>query len=171
MKMNILKTGELFTIYKNYLPRTNTLSRLKLCPDLEEYFQNSKFGVNQLNKFQLDPLISERGDLDWFRYDDESLKFLIDMEKADFNVIEMVKYCDDQKIYFQDLYPYVTLSNRECKSYYITLSMMDITIKMESTLMNTFYDLLKKLNLKLDKIRPELCFEIEEKILKVHSLK
>lgn len=170
---NMVDTGELLLIYQNYLPRTNSFLSLKRFPELELYYQENKKGVNQLNRFFMDPLISEKENLDWFIYDDESLNFLIDMEKNEFQISEVTKYSSydyEKKIYFQDLYPYVLLSNKEYKAFCICFKFSDLSMKVESSLLNSFSDLLKKINDKLAKIRPQLCFDINSKILKVHSL-
>jgi hypothetical protein len=132
---NIIDTEqELFLIYKNYLPRTNTLMTLKRFPLLEEYFQLNKRGVNQLNRFLLDPLISEKENLDWFIYDDESLNFLMDMEKLDFNVEQTVRYNthNEDIVYFQDKYPYVILSNKEHKQFLIVLILNNVRYFLNS---------------------------------------
>jgi hypothetical protein len=160
-------------IYKNYLPRINPLLLLRSYPELEEYFQSCKKGVNQLNKFYLDPLISEKENLDWFIYDDESLNFLMGVEKIEFNVAETVKSVNDNenRVYFQDKYPYILLSNKEYKSFYIVLNLGNVSMKLEASLLMTPLELLKRINSKLEKIKAELCFEAKEKILKVRSLK
>lgn len=90
----------------------------------------NKRGINQLDKLQLDPLISEKENLDWFIYDDESLKFLMDMEKEGFIVVENVKKHPNNKnkVYFQDKYKYMLLSNKEYKSFYITLNLGTVKI-------------------------------------------
>jgi hypothetical protein len=169
----MIETGEYLLHYKNYLPRANSMLILKRFPEYEQYYELNKQGVNQLNRIFMDPLISENEKLDWFIYDDESLNFLIDMEKEEFNVEETVESSsrDLSKVYFQDKYPYVILSNREYKNICVALNLEDMAMKVEASLMSTFSDLLKKINHKLTKIRPQMCFDLDSKILKVHSLK
>lgn len=174
------ETGEYFLQYKHYFPRANSILILKRFPEYEHYFNLNKRGVNQLNRIFMDPLISENENLDWFIYDDESLNFLIDMEGEEFTTEEKVEYAtlnhpnegeNSSKVYFQDKYPYVILSNREYKNICVAFNLNDTAMKVEASLMSTFSDLLKKINDKLKKIRPQMCFDLDSKILKVHSLK
>ncbi len=175
---SILDNGKFYCLYKDYLPRSNVFHILKSFPDLEEYYTLNKKGVNKLNRFGMDPLISENENLDWFIYDDESLNFLIDMDKNEFPINETVKYdlLNKNKLYFQDKYPYILLPNKDYPMFYISLSLKNslediLTAKVPSSLTSTGSDLIKKINEKLKKIRPESCFDVKSKILKVVSLK
>jgi hypothetical protein len=123
----IESNNENYLIYKYYLPRINPLGILKSDPDVEQYFQTNKMGINRLNKLHLDPLISEKENLDWFIYDDESLKFLMEMEKVEYNIEENIKYTEDEnKVYFEDMYQYMLLLNREYKCFYINLNINSV---------------------------------------------
>ncbi len=120
---------ENYLIYKYYLPRTNSLGVLKRDPDVEQYFQTNKIGINKLSKLYLDPLISEKENLDWFIYDDESLKFLMEMEKVDYMVEENIKYSEDEsKVFFEDRYQNMVLLNRDYKSFYINLNLDSVIL-------------------------------------------
>lgn len=46
-----------------------------------------------------------------------------------------------------------------------------MSMKVDCTLKNTSIDLLNRINSKLNKIKPDLCFDVKTKILKVNSLK
>jgi hypothetical protein len=126
---HILQTKENFLIYKYYLPRHRPTELLKHHPDVEEYFSNNKKALNELNKLQLDPLISENENFDWFIYDDESLNFLMGMEKVDFSVKDFIKFNDDSdKVYFEDKYQTMLLSSKQCKSFYININYKNVRI-------------------------------------------
>ena len=77
---------ESFGMYKHFLPRMNVLRILETHPGLEEFYQHTKNGVSVVNRHNLDTLISENGQLDWFIYDDESVNFLLTLEKFKFKV-------------------------------------------------------------------------------------
>jgi hypothetical protein len=132
LKKLMKESRESFFVYRNYLPRTGTVMIMKMFPELYEYYQSSKKGVNNLNRIYMDPLISEKENLDWFIYDDESLNFLFDMEKTDFTITEVVKPSSHNfyKFYFQDKYPYVLLSDKEHKPFYIVLNFSDVLLIM-----------------------------------------
>jgi hypothetical protein len=128
LKKLIRDSKETFFLFRNYLPRSETLTIMKMNPELYEFYQSSKKGVNKLNRIYMDPLISEKENLDWFIYDDESLNFLFDMEKTEFTIIEIVKpsSLSLNKIYFQDKYPNLLLPNKEYKSFYVVLKFSDV---------------------------------------------
>lgn len=175
---NTLENDKLLCMYTDYLPRSNTISVLNTFPDFEEYYRMNKRGVNKLNRLCMDPLISENENLDWFIYDDESLNFLLDMEKNQFSINETVRYdlLNKNKLYFQDKYPYILLPNKDYPLFYLSLSLKNLgedvlTAKVPSSLTSTGYDLMKKINDKILKIKPERCFDVKSKILKVVSLK
>jgi hypothetical protein len=128
LKKLMIDSKESFFLYRNYLPRSGTLTILKMYPELDEFYQSSKQGVNRLNRIYMDPLISEKENLDWFIYDDESLNFLLDMEKSEFTITEVVKPSSGgfNKIYFQDKYPNVLLSNKDYRFFYVVLNFSDV---------------------------------------------
>lgn len=163
--------GEMYFLFENYLPRLKPLAVLKRNPEVEEFFKLSKKAVNKLNRFPINPLISEKENLDWFIYDDESLNFLVEIEKSDFSICEQINFCckNENIIFFQDIHSYIPLT--DFRWVYISLSMEDISMKLDSNLTSTAHDILERINYKLQKIKPEMCFEIKTKILKVISLK
>jgi hypothetical protein len=116
-----------YLIYKYHLPRYNPLTLMKIEPDVEQYFQTNKLGINRLNKLQLDPLISEKENLDWFIYDDESLKFLMEMEKTDYYIEESIKHTEDEKIFFEDKYKNMMLLSRDYKSFFINMHLNTVS--------------------------------------------
>ena len=79
-------------MYSTYLPRVNTLTLLENHPEMEKYFEKSKHALNELKKFELNPLISENEKFDWFIYDDESMNFLMEMQKTKIEVKSRLKY-------------------------------------------------------------------------------
>jgi hypothetical protein len=81
-----------------------------------------------LIKLDLDPLVSENEKTDWFLYDDESLNFLINMEKVDFEVAEVIKTDpeDDNKVYFQDKYRDLLLDDSDTKAFYLSVSYKNV---------------------------------------------
>jgi hypothetical protein len=167
---HILQTDEYYLIYKHYLPRHRPMDLFKHSPDVEEFFNSNKKAINELNKLHLDPLITEKENFEWFVYDDESLNFLMDMEKVNFKVHDTIKF-NDSSVLFEDRYRAVMLSSKQCKRFYISITFDMVTKKLEAGLGSTANELLKKVNQHLDKIKPELCFIPRMKILKVRSLK
>ncbi len=59
--------------------------------------------------------MSEKENSDWFIYDDESLNFLMEMEKKNFELDQLIKFDKNNKnkVYFQDNYKNITLLKRE----------------------------------------------------------
>ena len=88
--------------YCVYLPRVDTFNLIESHPEIEKYFDKSKEALNKFEKFQLNSTISEKEDLDWFIYDDESMKFLLKMQKMNIKVLSQFKYIKG-KLYFQDM--------------------------------------------------------------------
>ena len=82
-KFNLIQNNQFenFIIYDEYLPRTNIINLLNFHPELEDYYQNMKKGINRISPYKINKLISEKENLDWFIYDDESMNFLKNWEK------------------------------------------------------------------------------------------
>ena len=82
-KFNLIQNNQFenFIIYDEYLPRTNIINLLNFHPELEDYYQNMKKGINSISPYKINKLISEKENLDWFIYDDESMNFLKNWEK------------------------------------------------------------------------------------------
>lgn len=79
---------------------------------------------------EMDPLISENEHTDWFMYDDESLDFLINMEKVEFVVEQKVKISSetDKKIYFQDKHRDMLLDDCETKPFLLKSRINNVTL-------------------------------------------
>ena len=182
-KYEILKTiseneYELYTIYQNYLPRVGTLNILNARPELETYYQSAKKGLNKLSSYRLNPLISENNNLEWFIYDDESLNFLASLEKKSFNILSTIKYAGDNKVYFEDKFPKVTLKEKDIEKFFINVTYVAttengndlITKKLKIQINTTALDVLKTMNKKLAMMNSNLSFDPKSKILKVKSL-
>lgn len=121
---------------------------------------------------EMDTLISEQEDIDWMKYDDESLNFLLSMEKNEFEVSEVIKNDpeDSDKIYFQDKHRDLLLDDNDISNFYIIVKILNVSFKLNATVHTNGLDLLKTMNNKLDKIYPTYCYEVKKKILKVHTL-
>jgi hypothetical protein len=94
-----------YQIYKNYVSRVSFLKMLRDFPEIEDFNNSSKRGVNDLNRFMIDPLISENSSLDWFIYDDESLNFLMNIEQLEDEIEQEIFFCEgsgENKLFFQD---------------------------------------------------------------------
>ena len=110
--------------------------------------------IKDFFELTLDPLISEKGNLDWFIYDDESLNFLTNMDALkEFDIEENknIRFDTNNKIYFQDKLPEVTLLKNEYKSflYYVFIS-VDFKSSFEATLFTTGKEIISRLNSKLN---------------------
>lgn len=182
-KYEILKTiseneYELYTIYQNYLPRVGTLNILNARPELETYYQSAKKGLNKLSSYRLNPLISENNNLEWFIYDDESLNFLASLEKKNFNILSTIKYTGDNKVYFEDKFPNITLKEKDIEKFFMNVTYVAatesgndlITKKLRIQINTTALDVLKTMNKKLTMMNSNLSFDPKTKILKVKSL-
>jgi hypothetical protein len=113
----ILKAFELKNfdfLYKDYLPRVIS----SYTHSLVNFYNSNKKGINQLSKLILDPLIANG---DWFIYDDESLSFLTNMGSIFCDLEETVKI-KEGNIYFQDKLPYITLPNRDFKTFFLNIT-------------------------------------------------
>lgn len=85
----------------------------------------NKKANNNINKFDFSPLIPEEENADWFIYDDESLNFLMEMEKMQIELNQLIKFKKGtNKVYFQDTYQNFTLLTRDFPNILI-----DITYK------------------------------------------
>ena len=92
-----------YAMYLDYLPKVlKWNSNLILAhPELEDYFNRNKKGYNELMPFKRNILTSDSKKIDWFVYDQESIKFLIEMEQKEFVENSNLKYIN-RKIYFED---------------------------------------------------------------------
>lgn len=176
LKSIINSNYEYFTMYNNYLPRVNILHLLNIHPQLEDYYQLSKQGLNKLSKFNLNPLISEDQNLDWFIYDDESMNFLISVGQKSFNILSSIRF-DDNKVYLEDQYPTVVLKDSDLTNFFINIiyifsfkpfEFMNKKLRINTT--TTALDMLKLMNKKLKSMKPFLAFDPQSKVLKAKSI-
>lgn len=60
-------------------------------------------------------MIPEEENKDWFIYDDESLNFLMEMEKMQIELNQLIKFKkgNSNKVYFQDTYQNFTLLTKD----------------------------------------------------------
>jgi len=77
--------------------------------------------------------VSEKENSDWFIYDDESLNFLMEMEKTNFELDQLIKFDKNNKnkVYFQDNYLNMTLLKGE-----YSLILIEITYEKVFILVN-----------------------------------
>ena len=169
-------------LYSLYLPRINTIYKLNCFPELEDFFIRNKKCYNEFNHFNLNPLLNDHDRLDWFIYDNESLNFLINMNKANIEVQSKLKLIHD-KLYFEDACDGEKLSvvEKDLEKFFVNLyfeiknpngeSEKDlIQQKVKITLNTTGFDLLEKMNKKLKAMNEELTYDSKKMILKVRSL-
>lgn len=95
----------------------------------------------------LSPLVSEKENSDWFIYDDESLNFLMEMEKTKFELDQIIKIDknDRNKVYFQDNYKNITLLKREYSHILIEITFD----KVKTNKINNDFRILIKWNVQL----------------------
>ena len=92
-----------YAMYLDYMPKIIkwNLNILLAHPELEDYFVRNKRGYNEFNPFKRNILTCDKKTIDWFIYDKESIKFLIEMQNLDFIKNSNLKYING-KIYFED---------------------------------------------------------------------
>ena len=170
-------------LYSLYLPRINTLYKLNCSPELEDFYRRNKKCYNEFNHFNLNPLLNDHDRLDWFIYDNESLNFLINMNKTNIEVQSRLKLIHD-KIYFEDICEQeekVNLTEKDLEKFFVNLyfEIIDssgengrnlIQQKVKISLNTTGFDLIEKMNKKVKTMKAELAFESSKMILKVRSL-
>ena len=168
-------------IYSFYLPRVNTFYKINSFPHLENYFYRNKKGYNDFTPFNLNPLLNEHDQFDWFIYDNESMNFLINMNKTNIDIKSKLKLIK-KKLYFEDTIEdeKITLKEEDLNNFFLNLlievknpeeNYMDlIKQKVKITLTTTGYDLLEKMNKKIKTMSDTLGYESRKMILKVRSL-
>ena len=92
-----------YAMYLDYIPKIIkwNLNILLAHPELEDYFVRNKRGYNEFNPFKRNILTCDKKTIDWFIYDKESIKFLIEMQNLEFIKNTNLKYING-KIYFED---------------------------------------------------------------------
>ena len=186
-----------YAMYLDYLPRLlKWNSNLILAhPEIEDYFVRSKKGYNEFTPFKRNILTCDKKTVDWFIYDQQSMKFLIEMQQKEFVENSNLKYISG-KVYFEDKYSEnmlkmtkesnkkrkfsftKTLRDKELTEFLINLT-IDLSTdtqpkniqshKFSITSTTTGYELIEKLGFKLAAAQKNLKFEPKKKILKVRS--
>ena len=170
------------TMYSLYLPRVNPLYKINNYPELEDFFIRNKKGLNEFTPFNLNPLLNDHDKFDWFIYDNESMNFMIDMNKTNIEVKSILKLIKN-KLYFEDIMQEdqeINIKNEELQKFYVNLIVETINptegttdqiiqkVKISTT--TTGFDLLEKMNKKLLIMNENCGFESKKMILKVRSL-
>ena len=168
-------------LYSCYLPRINTIYKINSFPQLEDFFYRNKKGYNEFTPFNLNPLLNEHDQFDWFIYDNESMNFLINMNKKNIDIKSKLKLIK-QKLYFEDTIEdeKIMLNEEDLDHFFLNLlfevmnpeedHMYLIKQKIKITLKTTGFDLIEKMNNKIKTMSDTLGYDSKKMILKVRSL-
>jgi hypothetical protein len=168
-------------IYSFYLPRANPIYKINSFPQLEDYFYRNKKGYNDFTPFNLNPLLNEHDQFDWFIYDNESMNFLINMNKTNIEIKSKLKLIKN-KLYFIDTTEdeKIIINEEKLKHFFLNLlfevknpeeECMDlIKKKVKITLKTTAFDLIQTMNKKIKLMSDTLGYDSNKMILKVRSL-
>ncbi len=185
-----------YAMYMDYLPKLLKWNpNLILAhPELEDYFIRNKKGYNEFTPFKRNILTCDKKTIDWFIYDQESIKFLLEMEKKEYIENSNLKYING-KVYFEDKFDEPMqinqkedlkrkfsfskkLRDKELSTFLINLT-IDLSTeqkpkniqshKFSISSKTTAYDLIEKLGIKLSAANKTLKYEPRKKILKVLS--
>ena len=185
-----------YAMYMDYLPKLLKWNpNLILAhPELEDYFIRNKKGYNEFTPFKRNILTCDKKTIDWFIYDQESIKFLLEMEKKEYIENSNLKYING-KVYFEDKFDEPIqinqkedlkrkfsfskkLRDQELSTFLINLT-IDLSTeqkpkniqshKFSISSKTTAYDLIEKLGIKLSAANKTLKYEPRKKILKVLS--
>ena len=171
-------------LYSFYLPRVNTLYKINSFPQLEDYFFRNKKGYNDFTPFNLNPLLNEHDQFDWFIYDNESMNFLINMNKTNIEVKSKLKLIDE-KLYFEDVCDdeevNLNFSEEDVGKIFLNIHYeMDnpsaeggkdlIIQKIKLTTKMNAKEIIEKMQKKVQNMNKNWVFEPEKLILKVRSL-
>ena len=182
---NVIDSGfDENAIYSLYLPRINTLYKLNCFPELEDYFIRNKKCYNEFNHFNLNELLNDHEKLDWFIYDNESMNFLINMNKTNIEVKSKLKLIDE-KLYFEDVCDdeevNLNFSEEDVGKIFLNIHYeMDnpsaeggkdlIVQKIKLTTKMNAKEIIEKMQKKVQNMNKNWVFEPEKLILKVRSL-
>ena len=182
---NVIDSGfDENAIYSLYLPRINTLYKLNCFPELEDYFIRNKKCYNEFNHFNLNELLNDHEKLDWFIYDNESMNFLINMNKTNIEVKSKLKLIDE-KLYFEDVCDdeevNLNFSEEDVGKIFLNINYeMDnpsaeggkdlIVQKIKLTTKMNAKEIIEKMQKKVQNMNKNWVFEPEKLILKVRSL-
>ena len=171
-------------IYSLYLPRINTVYKINSFPELEDYYIKNKKSYNEFNHFNLNELLNEHDKFDWFIYDNESMNFLINMNKINIDVKSKLKLIDE-KLYFEDICDdenvNLNFTEKDVEKIFLKIYyQMDnpsaeggkdlIIQKIKMTLTTTAKDVIERMKKKVHSMNSEWVFETEKMMLKVRSL-
>ena len=185
MKSDILKNVidsnyDTNAIYSLYLPKCNIINKLNSFPHLEDYFARNKKGYNEFAPFNLNPLLNEHEQFDWFIYDEESINFLINMNQRNIEINSKLKLIRN-KLYFIDIIEneQIIIDENDLGTFFINLfyevknpqtgniDLIKHKIKIKKE--TTGYDLLEKMNHKV-KSMTKSGYDSNKMILKARSL-
>ena len=167
-------------IYYLYLPKNNIMNKLNSFPQLEDYYTRNKKGYNEFTPFNLNPLLNEHDQFDWFIYDEESIAFLINMNQKNIEINSKLKVIKN-KLYFMDIIDDYKglIEEKDLENFFLNLyfemknpetGLIDlIKQKVKITVDTTAYDLLEKMNRKI-KNMTKAGYDSDKMILKVRSL-
>ena len=168
-------------VYSLYLPRNNIITKLNSFPQLEDYFTRNKKGYNEFTPFNLNPLLNEHDQFDWFIYDEESITFLINMNKTNIEINSKLKLIKN-KLYFMDVVEneQLLIDEESLEHFFLNLffevknpetgNIDLIKQKVRIKLETTAYDLIEKMNKKIKIMSDTLGYDSNKMILKVRSL-
>ncbi|MCQ2816448.1 MAG: hypothetical protein MJ252_04190 [archaeon] len=185
-KLELLETisknnFETYTMYKNYLPRLDIFGMLNSHPEIEDFYQNAKQSLNDLTSFNLNPLITDKDNLDWFIYDEESMSLLVSLETKKFQTMANIKYTEKRnqtKVFLEDTYPEVTLTDKDLSDFFVKVLYINVNKegvqellekKMKINTQMTGYDLMENMRKKLLLMSDTLNFDPSQKIMKIRS--
>ena len=167
-----------FHFYTIYLPRNNCLNKLNANPELEELFTKNKKGYNEFSKFKSNSLTVEKN-LDWFIYDNESMKFLLKMNKMNIKVGTSLEEINGH-LYYEDKMEKIKENSQlikkkeELNKFLVNLTcnlfQNKVSKKMVITTETTSLDLIKTIAVNITALNKGIEFIPEEKILKVRGL-
>ena len=186
-----------YAMYLDYMPKMikwNT-NILLAHPELEDFFIRNKRGYNEFIPFKRNILTCDKKTIDWFIYDRESIKFLLEMQKLEFADNSNLKYING-KIYFEDKFDEDSqktnknpelkrrfsfskkLTDKQLSKFFINL-IIDLsadvknkniqTHKFQINSTTTAFNLIDKLSVKMSFSNSNTKFEPKKKILKVLS--
>lgn len=167
----VLAQKEFFFAYKDFPSRVDAIYSFIHYPQLENFYHLSKNPITELVKLNLSTLASEKGNENWFVYDDESLGFLMEMNKTVFPSSNCIRFSDSNPnaIYLQDKLPFIILSNKEYSKFLIIISKGEFTMTFSVHLLMTARELMAQMNRKLEIMSKAFVFNADQMILKVKS--
>ena len=181
---NVIDSGyDEHAIYSLYLPRINTIFKLNCYPELEDYFIRSKKCYNEFNHFNLNELLNDHEKLDWFIYDNESMNFLINMNKTNIEVKSKLKLIHE-KLYFEDICDDENINlhfdEKDLEKIFLNIHyQMDnpeeggkdlIVQKIRLTMTMTGRDVVEKMHKKVKNMNQNWEFNVDQMVLKVRGL-